>query len=329
MKILEMLTYRRPAGSAGEEAFLERFVMPWKPARLPGGNLMVVVPGDPETIFSCHTDTVHRDDALQEVVYDAELELAYKEDKEPLGADDTAGVWLMLEMLEAGVPGTYLFHFGEERGCIGSKALAQDRPEWLRTFKRAIAFDRRDTDSVITHQMGWRCCSGAFALELAARLGGDYKPDDTGLYTDTASYADLIPECTNISVGYSAQHTPDEMLDIAHLEWLRDRVISIDWSTLPTKRDPDATSFKNWDDKDDEWLYSGLSASTWLADGDAVDYADTKIRGEDDALDLIVDSPDLAATIIVALLKERDILLDKLAGTWPEEAANEPVHSPS
>ena len=64
MKILEMLSYRRPAGSKGEKEFLERFVLPFQP-NVMAGNLVILVPGDPGTLFSCHTDTVHRDDKRQ------------------------------------------------------------------------------------------------------------------------------------------------------------------------------------------------------------------------------------------------------------------------
>ena len=236
-KLLEMLTYRRPAGSPTERAFIERYIMPFKPKML-AQNLVVVVPGDPGTLFSCHTDTMHRDHAMQKVVFDENLGIAWKDDEEPLGADNTAGVWLLLEMLEAGVPGTYVFHFGEEKGCLGSKQMAKDHAKWLQGFERAIAFDRRGTNSVITHQMGDRTCSDTFGHALASALGGSYECDRTGLYTDTSCYAHLIPECTNVSVGYEHEHGPMESLDIEHLLWLRDVVLGVNWSSLPTIRAP-------------------------------------------------------------------------------------------
>lgn len=234
-----MLTYQRPAGSPAEAEFIERYILPHNPRCIIGGNYMVQVPGDDETLFSCHTDTVHKESGRQAVEYYEDLDLACVSGKDPLGADNTAGVWLLLEMIEAGVPGTYLFHFGEERGCLGSRELAREEPLWLGSFKRAIAFDRRGTDSVITHQMGDRCCSDAFGKALAAALGTlDYELDDTGLYTDTASYMRLIPECTNVSVGYDHEHTPNETLDLEHCRNLRDQVLLIDWASLPTHRDP-------------------------------------------------------------------------------------------
>lgn len=238
-KLLQMLTYKRPAGSKAEISFIKRYVLPLG-ARAISGNYVIEIPGDPDTMFSCHTDTVHTQGGTQQVLLDSNLQIAYKQDKECLGADDTAGVWLMLEMIKARVPGTYLFHYGEEKGCIGSRALALSHPELLRKFKRAIAFDRRGTTNIITFQHGQRCCSDIFGSALGEMLKHGYKNDPTGLYTDTASYTKLIPECTNISVGYEHQHCSDETLDCGHLLLLREIVMDVKWHQLPVDRDPAA-----------------------------------------------------------------------------------------
>ena len=201
---------------------------------------------DSETLFSCHTDTVHWKGGEQEVLWDSTIFLAYKEDKAPLGADDGTGVWLMMQMLDAGVPGTYVFHRGEERGCIGSRWMKENRKEWLKTFKRAIAFDRRDTSHVITRQRGSDCCSIVFADALAAELNivaesmgidFNYKPDPTGVFTDTANYIGHIPECTNISIGYENAHGGDEYQDVEHAIMLAAVLRKVNWTSLPTVRE--------------------------------------------------------------------------------------------
>jgi len=297
MKILEMLTYTRPAGSASEAEFIGRFITPHRPS-LMAGNLVVTVPGDPDTLFSCHTDTVHKASGKQQVIYDEPLDMAFKQDKLPLGGDDTAGVWLLLEMIALGIPGTYVFHYGEEIGCVGSKALAREHPEFLETFKRAIAFDRRGTTSVITHQMGDRCCSDEFGIALATALGGGYVLDDTGLYTDTASYMELIPECTNVSVGYDHEHGPEEFLDVAHLNWLREAVQHVRWHELPVKRDPAARPEWNPYSDDEAW---------WQAqDRDYIlDEAFTDIQCLADAEDMVRYEPLRAAEILWAFISEQ------------------------
>lgn len=244
-KILDMLSYRRPAGSGGERAFIEKFLAPFNPV-LKATNWVIEVPGgDGKTLFSCHTDTVHHNDKKQELVYDKGMNVVYKDDGEPLGGDNTAGVWILLEMIAAGVPGTYAFHYGEERGCLGSRDMARMFPLWLKQFDRAIAFDRRGTTSVITKQMGSTTCSDTFAIALSDMLKSGFEPDPTGFYTDTASYSGLIAECTNLSIGYALEHSKDEYLDLEHLALMRELAISLDWEELPTVRKAEGKSARD------------------------------------------------------------------------------------
>lgn len=249
-RLLGILQIKRPHQSAAEEACLDKYVRPY--IELLGGeeteggiifDIKQANGGQSDTMFSCHTDTVHREGGEQELVYDVNMGVLYKTDKEPLGADDGAGMWVMLAMMDARKPGCYIFHRGEERGGIGSSWLAKHRPEFFKGFKRAVAFDRRSVDSVITYQRGGRCCSDEFAKALADALNEanvmfEYKPDSTGLFTDTANYTHIIPECTNLSVGYYDEHTKDEMLDVGHLAMLKDAALAIDWDLLPTHRTP-------------------------------------------------------------------------------------------
>src|SRR5205085_5981828 len=130
-------------------------------------------------------------------------------------------VWLLMQMIEAKVPGRYIFHREEEIGGQGSHFIAEDNKKLLDGIKYAIAFDRRDVDSVITHQGGQRTCSAKFADAMIEKLnkieGLKYSKDSTGSFTDTKNYIDLVAECTNISCGYYSEHGTRESLDVAHL----------------------------------------------------------------------------------------------------------------
>jgi hypothetical protein len=250
--LLDMLEYCRPAGSRAEGYFIQRFI-----ANLPNaerdafGNWHVTV-GDADVLWSCHTDTVHTKGGMQKVTYDpltGIISLPGNSKSNCLGADCTAGVFLMTEMIKAQVPGHYVFHYGEERGGIGSSALAKNCPTFLDQFTMAIALDRRGTTDVITHQ-GWgRCASEEFVLALAAALGPGYAPAQ-GVYTDTAEYVDLIPECTNLSVGYRGEHTAWETLDSRYLFRLLIVLLKLDTSKLPIVRNPalDDVDFEDWND---------------------------------------------------------------------------------
>lgn len=249
--LLKILGMKRPHGGAGELEVVslvdrelgfitEAFVSP------DGAEMAYTYTTDAtsKTLFVSHLDTVHHEDGPNPVKYDPDMGLMWKEDGDVLGADDGAGVWLMLEMAKDGVPGTYLWTTGEERGGVGARWLADNKPDWLGQFDRAISFDRKGTDSVITHQ-GWggRCCSDKFAESLAMALNVEFKddswrPDSTGVYTDTAEFTHLIPECTNCSIGYMAEHTGNEVLDVTFLIKLRAACIALDWEILPTVRDP-------------------------------------------------------------------------------------------
>lgn len=252
-----MLQFKRPHNTLTEARWAKSLLEPYDAALIDDNAWVVTVPRPDGTLnrvmFSSHVDTVHRTEGRQSVWFDPKAECYFKDDDEPLGADDAAGVWLMLEMIDAKVPGTYLFHRGEEKGGLGSSALADEHAKWLEGFDMAIAFDRRGTYDVITHQ-GWgRCCSDEFANALSDALNVEdmmYTPSDEGVFTDTANYTGLIAECTNLSCGYDMEHTGWETLYLPHLFALRDALVKVDWEALPVKRDPSVDEiddrFENW-----------------------------------------------------------------------------------
>src|SRR5205085_807202 len=95
-------------------------------------------------------------------------------------------------------------------GGKGSGFIADKNKKALDGIKFAIAFDRRGTKSIITFQRSKRCCSDDFAKSLAEQFDLGHTCDTTGSFTDTASYTDLVGECTNISVGYEGAHSQGE-----------------------------------------------------------------------------------------------------------------------
>ena len=190
------------------------------------------------TLFVAHTDTVHHEVGANKIF---KARTVWSANGAPLGADDGAGCALLMHMLHGGVAGYYVFTVGEECGGIGSRFLTTHYPDLLCEFDRAIAFDRRGVDSIITHQAYGRCCSDLFADALSGAFNTYsprfmYSPDDTGVYTDTAEFVDYISECTNISVGYYNEHTDREYLDLNHFKRLSRAVLQIKWDDLPTER---------------------------------------------------------------------------------------------
>lgn len=230
------------------------------------------------TLFVAHVDTVHRVEGKNKIIKerDKTTHMWRAAPNSCLGADDGAGVAMLMHMMHEGVAGYYVFTQGEECGGIGAKHIAKYYPELLDQFDRAIAFDRRGTDSVITHQGYGRCCSDVFGQALADAINGDdfglmYSTDDSGVYTDTAEFVDNIPECTNISIGYYSEHGDREHLDVNHFQRLALAVLLFDWDALPVERDPKVQEFKS---------YGNVGTYDWTAYGNIAD---------DDAYDFVMD----------------------------------------
>lgn len=221
------------------------------------GNIIAMVDDKSDILFSCHTDTCHGmkesdEDKPQALCFDPAFGHLFLEDQKSagvLGADDGAGVYLMLEMIKAKVPAKYIFHAGEERGGIGAKAFVTNpaNTAFIDDLSAVIALDRhcRGAPEVITHQGGRECASRETADWIAHQLNQvefnfaeDWKQSSGGVYTDSKEYASLVPECLNLTVFYDKQHSPQEILDVYELEKLRRALIAIDWHAMPIKRKP-------------------------------------------------------------------------------------------
>jgi len=237
-KFLQLTRYTYPYGTEG---FLKSY-LPEGTKKDAYGNYYHLVGENPTTMFTCHLDTAC---SKQVKVNHVLVGNTIKTDgKSILGADDKAGMVVVLNMIENKVPGLYYFFIGEEVGCIGSGKLAENwaNIKFSNTISKVVSFDRRSDCSVITHQFYGRCCSDEFAEELSFRLNStgqrlNLEPDDTGVLTDSAQFMEIVPECTNISVGYMYEHTTNECQDIDYLQRLCKAVCLIDWESLPVERD--------------------------------------------------------------------------------------------
>lgn len=231
----EMLTYRRPMGSDTEERFIEKFLGPLGVERDEAGNLYKRI-GESNVLWSSHTDTVHSMEGSQSLkISDHRVSLPEGSSSNCLGADCGTGVYIMTEMIKANKPGLYVFHRGEERGAHGSAFIAQQRT-MLEDIQMAIAFDRYGVDSIITHQ-GGRCCSETFSRSVTEQIPY-LKSDSGGIFTDTANYDHIVPECTNFSVGYYNHHTSREYQNIPYLVKFIEDMIALDTDKLAVARDP-------------------------------------------------------------------------------------------
>lgn len=240
------------------------------------GNLFIKI-GESDVMFTAHLDTATP--ALTEVNHVFEGNIIKTDGKSILGADDKAGVTIMLNMIENSIPGLYYFFLGEEVGCIGSRKVATVQKEnKIEGINKVISFDRRGNNSIITYQSGARCCSDTFGSALSKALNDvdstfKYENDDTGILTDSVQFVSIYAECTNISVGYQNEHTFSEKQDIEHLTKLAEACLKVDWNALPVERDPSTTEYKSygsygsWGSRyyDDEYDYTGYRKTAYAA----------------------------------------------------------------
>lgn len=290
-RLLEMLSYARPADSPTTADWEARYLL-----TLPGawrdtfGNIHVEIGADSRVLWSAHTDTVADFGGRQTLHVSpdrsvVQLSRKSRKSRNCLGADNTAGVWILTEMIGASVPGHYVFHYAEERGGIGSSDLAHHHGSWLRDrFDYAIAFDRRGTSEVITHQGCGRCASDSAGSALADLLAPlEYAISDGGIFTDTANYADDIPECFNLSAGTAHEHRPTESLDLVHVGALARRMVAIgaEVGSIPVVRERGDYDYAVYVTSDR--YYGSLPRSETLA-GFTTDHVETVPLTDDDRI---------------------------------------------
>lgn len=294
-ELIEMHRYMRPAYSHAEADFNARYLDGLRGVWTDKlGNRIGAIGDNPVALWSAHTDTIHKRPGKQRLVYgDGILTTHADENGGCLGADCTVGVWIMRQMFLAGVPGLYIWHASEETGGLGSNYIAEHCADLLQGVQCAVAFDRRGTNSIVTHQWAGRTASDTFAMSLARQLGPDYRTDPNGTFTDTANYAEIVPECTNIGVGYFDQHTQRESLDVKHAVWLLDRMKELDVSALRIARTPEPASGWNWRDYDD------------LGSGRVSRPARDKVT---DLADLIWQRPEEVASLLLSWGFDRDAI---------------------
>ena len=325
----EMLTYKRKPHTDSIKKFCSIYLHPVFGFPDKHGNYELIVGDNPTTVFAAHYDSVHNDNGRQNVVIRSGVARLHKNSKSNcLGADCATGIWLILEMIEAGIEGVYVVHAEEETGCIGSGHLVASNPWWLSQVTAVISFDRKGQEDIITHQMGLRTASDKFAQSLAAILGMDHKADPTGSYTDSNEYASIVPECTNLAVGYLNQHSSSEIQDLNYAAKLRNAFVKADWSKLVIDRDPETEEYlydqtwrfhqrsPNWYGSD---YYYGYDDG-WTTTSLAKPYSGTDTV--DDFYQVLLDYPEAMAKFLYTIYSDVDELMEELEPHGARAAIN-------
>jgi len=198
-----------------------------------------------DTFYIAHTDTCDR--VSDPVFKDLSVENGFinlNSAHSCLGADDGAGVYILLKLLEHNIEGRYLFTTGEEIGLIGMSYWIDDpyNVEQLQGVERCVEFDRKGENEIIIEQSGKRLADVELSLELSDEFdsyGMALFPSTRGVYTDNILLDGIVPFVVNISCGYVHQHTPRETLNYVFLDNLLYAWMAMERYRLPVWEDYD------------------------------------------------------------------------------------------
>ena len=153
-----------------------------------------------------HMDTVYKN-PVSNLYYDQRKGVLWS--PEGLGADDRAGIFAIIKILQDGLRPTVIFTTDEEQGGIGAMVLAAD-PCPVEGLKYLIQLDRRGTNDCVFYD--------CYCPEFTAYVESFGFCERWGSFSDISF---LMPEwqiCgVNLSVGYEDEHSYTEILNIGPL----------------------------------------------------------------------------------------------------------------
>lgn len=167
----------------------------------------LVAIGDIPIALVAHMDTVFKT-PVSDLYYDQRKGVLWSPDG--LGADDRAGIFAILKILQDGYRPSVIFTTDEEQGGLGASALASVTPCPIPNLKYMIQLDRRGSNDCVFYD----CYCPEFV---------DYV-ESFGFCEKWGSFSDisfLMPEweiCgVNLSVGYEDEHSYTEILNVGPL----------------------------------------------------------------------------------------------------------------
>lgn len=167
----------------------------------------IYAPGEIPLGLVAHIDTVHSFPS-EEFFYDQEKKVLWAADG--LGADDRAGIYAILTLIEKGYRPTIIFTDKEETGGQGAKELITDFPKCRKNLNFLIEIDRQGQNDCVFYQ----CDNQKFNTFI----------ESFGFKTAYGTFTDISVICpqwgiagVNVSAGYVDEHSFSERL---YTEWL-------------------------------------------------------------------------------------------------------------
>lgn len=161
----------------------------------------IVAVGDIPIALVAHMDTVFYAPATH-VYYDQRKGIMWS--PEGLGADDRAGVFIILQIIQSGLRPSIILTTDEERGGLGAQALAKKTCP-IPNLKYLIQLDRHGTNDCVFYD-----CANPKFIDYIENFGFS---ETIGSFSDISFLMPAWKVCgVNLSVGYHDEHSVSETL---------------------------------------------------------------------------------------------------------------------
>jgi hypothetical protein len=171
------------------------------------GDGFLYVKGNLPILLVAHMDTVHKELPTEMIYANGTLSSPMG-----IGADDRAGVYMILEILKHH-DCSLLFCEDEEKGCVGAKKFCKtDLAKELKgTFCYLVELDRMNSKDAVFYE-----CDNPDFEEFITQ---EYWKTDEGSFTDIVELSPILEAASvNFSCGYYKQHSTNEYLVLDEME---------------------------------------------------------------------------------------------------------------
>lgn len=169
----------------------------------------IIAQGEIPIALVAHLDTVFAY-GKRKIYYDREQQVIWS--PHGLGADDRAGVFAILRVIQDGYRPTIIFSTDEELGCLGADKLVLDYMDMPWPLHYIIELDRQGANDCVFYN-----CNNPEFEEYVQKFG---------FVSDFGSFSDISAICpvwgvagVNLSIGYINEHTLQETLHVNY--WKR------------------------------------------------------------------------------------------------------------
>lgn len=166
----------------------------------------IVAVGDIPIALVAHLDTVFYNEP-GEVYYDQRKGILWSPDG--LGADDRAGIFAILQIIQSGLRPSIILTTDEERGGLGAQKLAKKECP-IPFLKYMIELDRKGSCDCVFYD-----CMNPQFIQYIEKFGF---VERTGSFSDISFLMSAWKICgVNLSIGYQDEHTIAETLNVGAL----------------------------------------------------------------------------------------------------------------